>query len=121
MQKGVDDDTRRLLVKLASRRATRSNNWSSERPTEWRPQTVRDPDSGFFPYFSSDRAWDLVASVLEKGHPVEAQSLDKPSGAVGFVLKIRLQIDEPLLYVKLELGKRKNFLFGRSFHYSRHG
>ena len=116
---GIDDDTRKLLTRLARRSTTRSGRWTPERPTDWDPLTVRDPRGGFFPHFTRATAWDFIASKLEEGHPVETRALRKPSGARGFILKIRLQGNDPLLYVKLELGKRRNFVFGRSFHYSR--
>ena len=118
-QKGIDDDTRRLLVKLARKATTRSDQWTRHRPTEWEPSAVRDPRGGFFPHFTPATAWDFIASKLEEGHPVETRTLRQPPGALGFILKIRLREDDPRLYVKLELSQRRNFVFGRSFHYSR--
>lgn len=69
--------------------------------------------------FTNDGAWELVASTLESGHPVESMALNKPKGATGYVLKIRLDSPpRPLLYVKLEL--HRGWIHGRSFHYSDH-
>ena len=43
--------------------------------------------------------------------------LQKPKGATGYVMQIRLDSSpSPLLYVKLEL--HRGWIIGRSFHYS---
>lgn len=117
-QEGIDNETRRLLIKLARRSKTRSALWTRERPTDWEPQTVQDPRGGFFTYFTDVTAWEFIALKLEE-HPVKTQQLEKPLGARGYVLEIPLQVDRPDLYVKLELNRRRNHVFGRSFHYSR--
>ena len=75
-----------------------------------------DPEGGFSPYFTDGAAWELVADKLDAGHDVEVVELRKPRGAKGYVMHIRLGPDEPLLYVKLQLGRGK--VIGRSFHYS---
>ena len=86
-------------------------------PTKWQPNQVRNPEGGsFWPYFSDGAAWELIADKLEAGHDVEVVTLRKPPGAKGYVMKICLGPDEPLLYVKLQLGRNK--VIGRSFHYS---
>lgn len=61
-------------------------------------------------------AWDLIASRLEAGHDVETVELRKPEGKRGYVMKIALETEQPLLYVKLQLGSGR--IIGRSFHYS---
>ena len=67
--------------------------------------------------FTNDGAWELVASKLESGQAVEIMPLEKPQGATGYVLKIRLDSStRPPLYVKLEL--HRGWIHGRSFHYS---
>ena len=53
---------------------------------------------------------------LEEGHGVEVVELRKPAGAKGYVMKIELGPDVPMLYVKLQL--RSGQVVGRSFHYS---
>ena len=85
-------------------------------PTQWQPQQVRDPEGGISPYFTDGGAWELIADKLEAGHDVEVVELRKPPGAKGYVMHIRLGPNEPLLYVKLQLGSGK--VIGRSFHYS---
>ena len=47
---------------------------------------------------------------------MEPVTLRKPEGAKGYVMKIEIEPDAPLLYVKLQLGSGK--IIGRSFHYS---
>ena len=77
---------------------------------------MQNPDDGDSE-FTNDGAWELVASRLEGGHPVEIMALAKPPGATGYVLKIRLgSSTRPALYVKLEL--HRGWIHGRSFHYS---
>ena len=66
--------------------------------------------------FSDTAAWDLIASKLEGGHPVEMIEMDKPPGVTGYVMKIDIEPNQPRLYVKLQMGPGK--IFGRSFHYS---
>ena len=77
---------------------------------------MRRPEGGFFPYFTEAAAWELIADMLERGHNVEEIELRKPPGAKGYVMKIELAPDSPMLYVKLQL--RSGQIVGRSFHYS---
>jgi hypothetical protein len=85
-------------------------------PRDWAPSRVRNPHlEGYF--FTEAGAWDFIADKLEAGHPYEELVLDNPRGALAIVLKICLKIEEPLLYVKIQLGAG-NKAIGRSFHYS---
>ena len=93
--------------------------FSVGRPTDWRPGQVRNPDGVLDTHFTDAAAWELIASRLEDGHPVEVVELRKPAGATGYVMKIDVEPRQPLLYVKLQLGSGK--IIGRSFHYSKHG
>ena len=112
----IDAEARRQLAILARRSGSRKTGFSPQMPTEWQPQQVRRPEGGFSPYFTDGAAWELVADKLDAGHDVEVVELRKPRGAKGYVMHIRLGPDEPLLYVKLQLGGGK--VTGRSFHYS---
>ncbi len=112
----IDDSIRRQLVVLARRSNARVTELSSTRPTDWRPGEVRDPAGTLWPYFTRTSAWELIADMLEGGHDVETIELQKPPGAKGSVMKIDLEPNKPLLYVKLQLGSGK--IIGRSFHYS---
>ena len=85
------------------------------RPSRWQPASVQNPDDGNNE-FTDDGAWNLVVSKIESGHQVAIMTLDKPKGATGYVMKIRLDTSRPQLYVKLELYR--GWILGRSFHYS---
>ena len=67
-------------------------------------------------HFTDSTAWEFIAARLEAGEEVEVIPLRQPSGAKGYVMKIDLGADVPVLYVKLQLGSGR--IFGRSFHYS---
>ena len=113
----IDPEIRKLLAKLASSERTRDDTWTQQRPTEWRPTTVRDPRGGFFPNFTRHSAWDFVVEKLEEGHPVETKALREPPDRVGYELKVELRGDPQTLYVKLELSRNRRRVYGRSFHY----
>lgn len=112
----VDEATRHQRVVLARRKNARITDFSGDRPTDWRPKPVRNPAELLDPYFSDAAAWDLIASTIEDGHPLESVRLDKPPVATGYVMKIDLEPGQPQLYVKLQLGAEK--IIGRSFPYS---
>ena len=116
---GIDEATRRQLVILARRVNTRTSEFSRDRPTDWRPNEVRNPDGVLDTHFTPSTAWELIATRLENGEEVEVIELNQPRGAKGYVMLIDLGSDVPDLYVKLQLGAGK--IFGRSFHYSEPG
>ena len=90
--------------------------FSADRPTDWRPGQVRNPTGLLDTHFTDATAWELIASSLEGGHPIEVVELRKPAGATGYVMKIAAEPGQPRIYVKLQLGAGK--IIGRSFHYS---
>ena len=112
----IDDSIRHQLIVLARRSDARVDEFSRDRPTDWRPREVRNPAGTLWPYFTRTSAWELIADKLEDGHDVETIELQKPPGAKGYVMKINLEPNKPYLYVKLQLGSGK--IIGRSFHYS---
>ena len=114
--RGIDEATRRQLVDRARRQRSRTAAFTRDRPTDWRPTEVRNPNGVLDPYFTDSTAWDLIASRLEAGEEVEVIELQQPAGTKGYVMKIDLGLDVPELYVKLQLGASK--VIGRSFHYS---
>lgn len=111
----IDDETRRQLAVRCRSKRTRSSEFRRGRPTDWRPGQVRNPDAVLGDAFTDEAAWDLIASKLESGHPVETVELRHPEGQTGYVLKIDLK-QELLVYVKLQFAGRQ--VIGRSFHYS---
>ena len=90
--------------------------FSAARPTDWRPEQVRNPNGVLDTHFTPAAAWELIAARIEDGHPIETVELHKPRGATGYVMKIDLEPGAPQLYVKLLLGS--GMIIGRSFHYS---
>jgi hypothetical protein len=107
------DNVRKEMARLAKHRATRRAQFTRERPVRWTPSDVIDPRTG--EGFTSDAAWDLVAELLENGHPIRPIKLRKPSGKSGYVMKTKLRPEDPDLYIKVEPGG--GCVFGRSFHY----
>ena len=115
---GIDEATRHQLAILARRRHARTSAFSRERPCDWCPNQVRNPDGILDTYFTDSTAWRLIAERLEAGEEVEVIELTQPRGARGYVMRIDLGSDLPELYIKLQLGPGR--IFGRSFHYSQH-
>ena len=115
----IEDSIRHQLAVLARRKEARITAFSRFRPTEWRPGEVRNPDGVLATHFTDASAWELIASRLENGEGVAVIELRKPRGKKGYVMKIDLGRNLPVLYIKLELGAGK--IIGRSFHYSKHG
>ena len=113
MDVAVSVEIRQNLVILARRRRARVTEWTRERPSKWRPRTVKNPSTG--DYFTNEGAWHFVADLLEKGHPIEQITLMQPPNKRGFVMHVELESNPQRLYVKLELGC--GIIFGRSFHY----
>ena len=112
----IDDGTRHHLVTLARRKSARVTAFTYAQPTDWRPGQVRNPDGLLDTQFTDASAWELIASKIESGYPLETIQLEKPPGATGYVMRIDLEPSQPQLYVKLQLGSGK--IIGRSFHYS---
>ncbi len=113
----LDASIRHQLVVLARRGRARNTEFTRDRPTDWRPEQVRNPDGVLDTHFTDASAWELIASKLEDEHPVEIVELRKPPGAKAYVMKIDIEPGRPPLYVKLQLGSGQ--IIGRSFHYSK--
>ena len=110
----ISKEIRHQLSVLARRSKSRETAFTKSTPTDWRPQTVRNPSSHLGMAFSEAEAWELITTKLEEGHSVETITLDQPKGKIGYVMKICLTKDSPSLYVKLQLQGQK--VIGRSFH-----
>ena len=115
---GIDAAIRHQLAVLARRNDSRRNEFSPAAPTEWNPTEVRNPDGILDTHFTDSSAWELIASRLEADEPVEVVELRRPPRRTGYVMKLHIEADAPLVYVKLQLGS--GMIIGRSFHYSRH-
>ena len=111
---GSFDEIRRELARLAKRKECRVYVWSKERPTEWNPGQVLNPETGI--PFSIEAAWQFVADQLDAGHELLEVDMKKPPNEKGYVMEIDLSSGSPRLYVKLQINRGK--IFGRSFHYS---
>ena len=114
----VNAATRRQLVQRARNSRTRTAVFTWQRPTDWRPGEVYNPEGVLESYFTDSTAWEFIAARLEADEAVEVVQLRKPKGAQGYVMKIDLGPGVPELYVKLQMGPKK--VIGRSFHYSEH-
>ena len=70
-------ELRRQLVALARSRQSRMVGLPSRGlPSDRRPYTVRNPESGL--PFTEASAWDLLVRLLEDGHPMQETALDHP-------------------------------------------
>ena len=90
------------------------NEWSPDRPTDWRPNDVQHPLFGDF--FSPNECWKFIEDKLSENHPIEVVALKNPPGKKGYVMKVEATPGGRIIYIKPEIGKGR--LFGRSFHYS---
>lgn len=107
-------DLRKEIARLASRKDLRIVPKSREMPCRWEPTTVINPEVGI--PFSDISAWHFVAQLADDGHELEEIVLDQPAGETAYVILTPLQVNVPLLYVKIQL--KRGYIFGRSFHYS---
>ena len=115
----INAETRRQLIVLARRKRARVVEFTPLRPSEWRPGEVANPEGAFDRYFTTQSAWEFIASKLEEGHEVEVVALRQPPGAKGYVMHMEAEAGHPPVYVKIKLGAGK--VYGRSFHYSDRG
>lgn len=106
------EDHRLQLASLARQKKRRALGF----PRDWNPGAVINPASGL-PYTESG-AWQLIAEILESGHPVETVVMNNPRGKTGYVLIYELSEDTPPLYIKIHFGS--SGIVGRSFHHSHH-
>jgi len=80
-------------------------------PCDWAPHQVLNTTD--MP-FSDAGAWELIANLLEGGHPFTSVTLRKPPGDVGYETKVTLRANLPLLYIKIQVKFGR--IVGRSFH-----
>ncbi len=106
-------DLRSLRIEIAAL-ARRQKCRRLGHPNRWFPDRVTDPQTG--QPFTWPGAWDFIATLMEKGHPIEVMELKDPPGKNGYVMLVDLAPGVPNLYIKLEM--LKDTVLGRSFHYS---
>ena len=91
----IDNETRRLLIRLARSSRSRTADFRRDRPTYWCPSEVRNPAGILDTHFTDSTAWELIAARLDQGEPVEVIDLRRPPGNRGYVMKIDLGRDVP--------------------------
>lgn len=108
-------------VRLAMLRAIRSGRrrvlkHEKDCPTEWRPQTVRNPGPYLEGALMTDgSAWQLIERLLDEGTPLVAVEQRQPP-CIAYELVAGIYPQMPNLYIKLLL--RDGYVLGRSFHWS---
>ena len=100
-----------LLVRQSRRRVIGAGY-----PYDWRPHEVVNPEDPDGQVFTEVGAWEFMATVLERGHPLEEIELDNPRGRKAYVMTVDMGLRRPRLYIKLQLGA--GTVIARSFHNS---
>jgi hypothetical protein len=80
-------------------------------PCDWAPTQV---ETKLGLYFTDAGAWELIAELLESGHPFQHITLRVPPGDVAYETTVRLRADLPVIYIKVQLKAGR--IWGRSFH-----
>lgn len=103
---------RRQMAVLARQKRCRTSEWTQDRPTEWRPHTVRARTGGFF---TNASAWNFVAELVESGYPMREVVLRHPAGKTAYEMTVLIEQGGPEIYIKVRLSRQ---IIGYSFHYS---
>jgi hypothetical protein len=112
------EDDRKALASACLDAKRRVVSRPPKRPSRWHPYTVLVPELANFNITYNDQtAFEFCGQQLNAGYPIERIALDTPPGCFGYLLRFP-QPDGRELYVKLELSPAKDFVFGRSFHFS---
>ena len=109
-------EVRRRLASAAKSKKRRKQHWSRERPNDWRPSEVFDPEWNVF--LTTPRAWDLILEWLEDERPIESKQMELPGGELVWVHVMIERIGDQMVYVKLELLGGGQSVHGGSFHVS---
>jgi len=109
------DSVRKKMLNLLE--AGKTNvEWSKERPIDWRPDTVTNPDPDINMSFTPKTCWGFIEKLLLDRHPIEIITHEKPKGEKGYVMLFETESGLPDIYIKLQIINE--ILMGRSFHYS---
>jgi hypothetical protein len=103
---------RRQLIALVRQKGKRKQEWSLERPSDWRPVDVRDE----FGAMTNLRAWQAILQWLEDGCAIVSKQMELPNGKSVWVHVMLGQLGDLKVYVKLEILGGGRFVFGWSFH-----
>lgn len=117
LDRRMNPDSLSQLIKNCRAKKNRTVGRPPDRPSDWCPHKVQNPDApqGFM--FTDESAWCLIADKLESGHAFDIIELDKPAGAKAIVMQLLIPGQVKRLYVKVEVG-RACCPIGRSFHVS---
>ena len=109
------DVVRKKMLDLLEAERTFSK-WSEERPTDWRPASVTNPNSVLGMTFTDKTCWGFIEELLQDKHPLEPITLKEPPGEKAYVMLFETESGPSDIYIKLQIIKGQ--LWGRSFHYS---
>lgn len=109
------DIVRKKMLDLLEAGKTISE-WSEERPTNWRPSSVTNPNPDINMPFTHRTCWDFIERLLLDKHPIKPITLKKPQGEKGYEMLFETESGPSDIYIKLQIGNGQ--LIGRSFHYS---
>lgn len=109
---------RHQLIKLCSSKRSRSSKFTAKAPCDFNPGKVVNPEGSGEP-FTEEGAWLFIVSCLERGEPLDANTLQKPAGRTGSVMLVPGASGQPAIYIKLQLGS--GVVLCRSFHESKVG
>ncbi|TQV88351.1 hypothetical protein [Aliikangiella coralliicola] len=113
-------ELRLKLAKLARSKRTRHAGFSRELPSDWSPQKIINPKTGFA--FSDESAWHLIADLLEdQSIEVKIITMRKPPGQEAIEILYDYEPNASFLYIKVHLGFGNKKVLGRSFHPSTKG
>ena len=86
----INNFLRQQLITLCRRGRDRTADFSTNRPTDWRPFSVRNPHGAIDTHFTHVSAWEFIAVQLEANCDVEIIKLENPQGAKGYVINARV-------------------------------
>ena len=114
----TESQMRALIAKKCTSKCNRRNSFSRAMPTDWGPDAITNPRTGFT--FTDASAWELISEILKSSHKVRLVTLKKPPGMKALEILYDFDNRQPLLYIKVHLGQN-DIVIGRSFHLSTNG
>ncbi len=111
-----DEEIRRQLISLVGKKGRRDHKWNKERPCDWRPEQVYDPESKV--PLTAHAAWELIRHWLDENRPIETKTMTLADGREIEVYCMIEEFGDQMVYVKLEILGSGKSVFGWSFHIS---